>query len=276
MIFRTLHMPRSPYPLLEKHGWRYLDEGPASETPPVVLLHGMLGDVSNWTHTVAALSAKGYRVLAPMLPIYDLPLRETGVQALANHVHAFTDSVHEGPVAVAGNSLGGHVALLFALTHPGRTAALVLSGASGIYEVEMGSSVMRRRDRTFIRERAALTFFDPAHATDDLIEEIYAVVNDRARALRLIRMARAVQAETVTDRLPHITAPTLLVWGREDVITPPDVAETFACHLPNAELHFIDACGHAPMIERPEAFNAFLLDFLARALGIPQRFALSS
>lgn len=269
-------MPRSLYPVLEKHGMRYLDEGPASDVPPVVLLHGMLGDLSNWTHTVAALSARRYRVLAPVLPIYDLPLSGTSVRALAEYVRAFLDSVHDGPVALAGNSLGGHVALLFALAYPDRVAALALSGSSGIYEVEIGSSTMRRRDRTYIRERAALTFFDPAHATDDLVEEIYAVVNDRTRALRLIRMARAVQAETVTDRLRHITAPTLLVWGRADVITPPDVAETFARRLPHAELHFIEACGHAPMIERPEAFNACLLDFLARTLGVPHRIALSS
>ncbi|GIV61534.1 MAG: alpha/beta hydrolase [Rhodothermaceae bacterium] len=269
-------MPSTPHPVHETQGFRYVDEGPAATLPPLVLLHGMMGDPGNWSATVAALAARGYRVLAPELPIYDLPAAQTSVQGLTDYLHAFLRTVHDGPVALGGNSLGGHVALRYALQHPDRVVSLVLSGASGIYEVEIGSSTMRRRDRDFIRERAALTFYRDDLVTEDLVERIYHLINDRVRALRLIRMARSVQAETLTHRLPDIKAPTLLIWGRDDRITPPDVAETFARLLPRAELHFLDRCGHAPMMEHPDRFNAILLDFARRTLGVPPRLALSS
>lgn len=262
-------MPTTPYTLHERNGYPYLDEGPASDLPAVVLLHGMLGDVSNWTHTVGSLARNGYRVLVPLLPVYDLPLTQTSVTGLASYVRGFIKALEMDGVVIAGNSLGGHVALLYTLAYPQTVSALVLSGASGIYEVGMGTSTMRRRDREYIRERAAFTFYDPVHATPELVDQVYDVVNNRGRALRLIRMARSTQAETVLDRIRNITIPTLLVWGREDAITPPDVAETFRQHITQSQLYFIEQCGHAPMMEHPETFDRLLLDFLRHTTRTP-------
>ncbi len=258
------------HPVHEAHGFRYIDEGPASALPPVVLLHGMLGDLSNWSATVGALAADGYRVLVPLLPVYDLPLRQTSVRGLVGHVHAFAEALELPPLVLAGNSLGGQVALFYALEHGEAVSALVLSGASGIYEQRMGTSTMRRKDRDFIRERAAVTFYDPAHATDELVDEMYELVNDRPRAVRLIKMARSSKSETVTDRLGALRMPTLLIWGRDGEITPPDVAREFSERLPNARLHFIDRCGHAPMMERPAQFNRLMRSFLHETVGLPQ------
>ncbi len=263
-------MPTPDHSLHEAHGFRYIDEGRASALPPVVLLHGMLGGLSNWSPTVRALAAGGYRVLTPLLPVYDLPLRKTSVRGLADHVRAFVEALGLAPVVLVGNSLGGQVALFYALEHPDAVASLVLSGASGIYERRMGTSTMRRKDRDFIRERAAVTFYDPVHVTDELVDEMYALVNDRPRAVRLIKMARSSKNETLTERLGSVTVPILLIWGRDDEITPPDVAREFSERLPNAQLHFIDRCGHAPMMERPEAFNRLMLDFLAETARAPQ------
>ncbi|MDX1546071.1 MAG: alpha/beta fold hydrolase [Rhodothermales bacterium] len=262
-------METIPFPLHEAHGYRYVDEGPATARPPVVLLHGMLGDVGNWISTIRALSENGYRVLVPVLPVYAMPMKETHVPGLVAYVRGFITAMGLAPMVLSGNSLGGHVALLYTLHHPGDVAALILSGSSGIYEVEMGTVTLRRRDRDFLRERAALTFYDPAHVTDELLEDAYRIVNDRGKALRLIRMARSAQQETVTERLPEIEAPTLLVWGRNDKITPPDVAEEFESRMPHAELVFIDRCGHAPMIEHPNDFNALTLAFLRKIIGTP-------
>ncbi len=262
-------MPRTAHRLHESKGYRYIDEGPVGGTPPLVLLHGMLGNLSNWSVTVDMFSAQGYRVLVPLLPVYELPLKETSVSGLVAYVHGFLETFELAPVVLAGNSLGGHVALLYTLSYPEAVSALVLSGSSGIYEAEIGTSTMRRRDRAFIRDRAAVTFYDKAHVTEDLIDEVYEIVNDRGSALRLIRMARSTQQETLTDDLARVKAPTLLVWGRDDAITPPDVAEQFKDRMPNADLRFIDQCGHAPMIEHPAAFNAFMLDFLRRIIGTP-------
>lgn len=257
----------SDFPIHEKAGYRYVEAGQGSSLPPIVLLHGMLGDHSNWSATMEYLAEHGYRVLVPILPVYDLPLSQTTVTGLVNYVDKFTEALGVTKLVLAGNSLGGHVALLYAIRHAEKVKALVLSGASGIYEVEMGTSKFRRRDRDFIRQRAALTFFDPSHATDDLVDEMFGIVNDRGKAIRLIRMARAVQNEGVTEYLGTIHAPTLLIWGKEDVITPPDVAEAFFEGIPNAKLQFIGECGHAPMIEHPKLFNEYTLEFLNELTG---------
>lgn len=262
-------MATANYEVHEVQGFQYVDEGTPSDVPPVVLLHGMLGDLSNWTDTISALADHRYRVLVPVLPVYNLPLKKTNVQGLVQHVHNFLRILDIDSVVLIGNSLGGHVALFCALDYPEAVSALILTGSSGIYEVEMGTSTMRRRDRDFIRERAAMTFYDPAHATDELVDEMFELVNDRTRALRLIKMARSAQSETVTDQLAAISAPTLLVWGANDTITPPDVARQFRERLPHAELSFIDECGHAPMIEHPQEFNNITLDFLRRTIGTP-------
>lgn len=257
-------MPQSQYALHQREGFAYIDEGPPdAEAPPLLLLHGMLGDLSNWDAAIGALSEAGYRVLAPVLPVYDLPMDETTVGRLAQHAHAFAEALDLAPVVPVGNSLGGQVALIYTLRHRASVAAMILSGSSGIYEERMETGLMRRDSRDFIRERAAVTFYDDALVTDELVEEMYQLVNDRERAVRLIKMARSTKKNTITDRLSRLTdLPTLLVWGRDDVITPPEVAEEFRERLPQSQLHFIEECGHAPMMEQPEAFNRLMLAFL--------------
>ncbi len=254
-------MPASAFPTREVGSYRFVDEGQAA-SPPVVLLHGMLGDLSNWTATISFLRERGFRVIVPVLPVYDLPLRQTSVQGLVEYVHGFFQAAGIERAVLVGNSLGGHVALMFARTYPEQVVGLILSGASGIYEVNIGASVPRRQDRDYIRERAAITFYSPEHATDELVEEMYRIVNDRARVVRLIQMARATKSESVQEHLEAIFAPTLLVWGRDDVITPIDVGAQFERSLPHARLVVIDECGHAPMLERPDAFNEHVHAFL--------------
>lgn len=255
------------FPMHQTNGFEYIDEGPRDENPPVVLLHGMLGDLSNWSSTVETLPQNGFRVVAPVLPVYELPLRKTNLSGLVDYLHNFLNHLDIEQAVLAGNSLGGHLALLYTLDYPEAVSALVLAGASGIYEVNIGTSTPRRRDREFVRERTELTFYDSSFATDELVDEMYDLINDRPRVLRLIRMARSAESEIVTDRLPAIEVDTLLVWGKNDKITPPDVAEAFQKRLPKAELHFVDRCGHAPMIERPNTFNRLLVDFLDQTVG---------
>lgn len=255
-------MHHADTPVRKADGYEYIDEGPRDAFPPVVLLHGMLGDLDNWSDTIQSLSANGYRVIAPVLPVYEMSLKKTSVPGLVSYLRSFLDYVGvERPVLV-GNSLGGHIALLYAYRHAESVDALVLAGASGIYEINVGTSTPRRQDRDFIRERTELTFYDPAHATDRLVDEMYDLVNDRKRVLRLIRMARSAESELVTEKLSTIEVPTLLVWGKDDEITPPDVAREFLDRMPDAMLHFIERCGHAPMIERPTEFNQVTLSFL--------------
>ena len=193
-------------------------------------------------------------------------MRDTHVHGLVHFVHKLIVGLGLNKVVLVGNSLGGQIALVYALQHPSSLVGLALLGSSGIYELQMGTTTFKRRDRTFIRKHAAKTFYDPAHANDELVERIFQLANDRNRAARLIRMARSSRGLNLTDRLWSINVPTTLIWGEADQITPLDVAHQFNRLLPTCELHCIDQCGHAPMMEHPDIVNRLLLDFIPRVL----------
>jgi pimeloyl-ACP methyl ester carboxylesterase len=246
------------YVLKEEHGFSYIEAG---EGPPLLLLHGLMGALSNWERVVEEFSPN-YKVILPMLPIYDLPLLTTGVRALSKFLHKFIKFKKLSNVVLLGNSLGGHVGLIYVLAHPGYIRALVLTGSSGLYENAFGGSFPRRESIDFVREKVAYTFYDPATATDELVNEVYATVNDRHKVIRILAMAKSAIRHNMKKDLRKITMPVSLIWGRDDKITPPEVAVEFNELLPNAELHWIDKCGHAPMMEQPEEFNKYLTQFL--------------
>ncbi len=232
------------------------------DAPPVVLLHGMLGDVDNWDATVPALAAAGYHVLVPLLPVYTASHTHTSVKGLTEYVLRFLDAYCPQPCVLMGNSLGGHVAVCVAARRPASVRALVLCGASGLGEVSIGTTTPRRFSRAFVRDRTAFTFHDPAHATDSLVTRMMALLADRASLTRLIAMARSARDTHIGQLLTTLQMPTLLVWGAQDRLTPLDVAHRFHALIPNSTLQIVDACGHAPMIEQPERFNAIARSFL--------------
>ncbi|MDB5062479.1 MAG: alpha/beta hydrolase, partial [Mucilaginibacter sp.] len=90
----------------------------------------------------------------------------------------------------------------------------------------------------------------------------YETINDRHKVIRILAMAKSAIRHNMKKDLRKITMPVSLIWGRDDKITPPEVAVEFNELLPNAELHWIDKCGHAPMMEQPEEFNKYLAMFL--------------
>ena len=108
------------------------------------------------------------------------------------------------------------------------------------------------------------TFYDPKHADDALVDECFAIVNDRNRVLRILAIAKSAIRHNMSKDLPAMSQPTCLIWGRNDTITPPEVANEFKALLPDADLYWIDECGHAPMMEHPEPFNRILSDWYER------------
>jgi pimeloyl-ACP methyl ester carboxylesterase len=158
--------------------------------------------------------------------------------------------------------LGGHVALIYTLTHPERVKAMVLAGSSGLYENSFGGSFPRRESYDFIKEKVEFTFYDPAVATKELVDDVFQTVNDRNRVIRILAMAKSAIRHNMAKELHKINVPVCLIWGRNDKITPPEVADEFHQLMPHSELHWIDKCGHAPMMERPEEFNGYLNRFL--------------
>jgi pimeloyl-ACP methyl ester carboxylesterase len=246
------------YVLKEENGFNYIEAG---EGQTLLLLHGLMGALSNWEKVVEEFSPN-YRVILPILPIYDLPLLTTGVRALSKYIHKFIKFKKLSNVVLLGNSLGGHVGLIYVLAHPGYVKALVLTGSSGLYENAFGGSFPRRESIDFVREKVQYTFYDPNTATDELVNEVYETINDRHKVIRILAMAKSAIRHNMKKDLRKITMPVSLIWGRDDKITPPEVAIEFNELLPNAELHWIDKCGHAPMMEQPEEFNKYLAMFL--------------
>lgn len=241
--------------------FRYIETTPGAEV--LLLLHGLFGALSNFEGILNRFSAK-YNVVVPILPIFDLPLRKVSVSGLVEHVYEFVGHKKFGKVHVLGNSLGGHIAILYALAHPEQIASITLTGSSGLFENSMGTSFPPRNNYQFIKEKTESTFFDPAVATQELIDEVFSTVNDRNKAIRIIAMAKSAIRHNLADKLHQIEMPTLLVWGKQDTITPPFVGEKFKELIPHATLIFIDRCGHAPMMEHPDEFNGYLADFLEK------------
>jgi pimeloyl-ACP methyl ester carboxylesterase len=247
------------YELREEGKFRYLETQGGEEN--LLLLHGLFGALSNFGSILDHFGAR-YNVIVPLLPIFELPLRKVTLSGLRDHVADFV--AHKGyeQVHVLGNSLGGHVSILYTLAHQDRVASLTLTGSSGLFENTMGNTFPKRGDFDYIKKKTEATFYDPTVATDELVEEVYGIVNDRNRAIRIIATAKSAIRNNVADRLAEIRVPALLVWGQQDTVTPAFVGEKFDELLPDSRLHLVDKCGHAPMMERPEEFNRILEAFL--------------
>jgi pimeloyl-ACP methyl ester carboxylesterase len=246
--------------LKEEHGFSYIDEG---EGEVLLLLHGLMGALSNWDKVIEEFKSE-YRVIIPILPIYDLPLLTTGVKTLAKFVHKFVRYKQLTNITILGNSLGGHVALIYVLAHPESVKSLVLTGSSGLYENAFGGTFPRRGSYDFVKEKVEYTFYDPNTATKELVDDVYRIVNDRHSVIRILSMAKSAIRHNMNKDLRNIHMPVSLIWGKDDKITPPEVAVEFHKELPDSELHWIDHCGHAPMMEQPEEFNKVLKGFLEK------------
>lgn len=246
--------------ITEEAGHRYIEKG---DGPVLLVLHGLFGALSNFRGVLEEFS-KEYKVVIPMMPIYDLPLLKTNVKELAAYIHEFVSFKGFESVSILGNSLGGHVSLVYTVSHPERVNALILTGSSGLYENAFGGSFPRREDKAYIRKKVETTFYDPAVATEELIEEVFQIINDRNKLVRILAIAKSAIRHNMKDELPNIVAPTCLIWGRNDGVTPPEVADEFHDLIPNSELYWIDKCGHAAMMEHPELFNQLLSPWLKR------------
>jgi pimeloyl-ACP methyl ester carboxylesterase len=199
-----------------------------------------------------------------MLPIYDMPIKEAGLEGLQKFVQDFVIMKNLNNMIIMGNSLGGHVGLLYTLSNPTKVAKLILTGSSGLFENTMGGSYPRRGSYDYIKERVAYTFYDPQVASKELVDEVFETTRSIPKCMRIVAIAKSAQRNNLTQDLHNIKVPTLLVWGLNDTITPPMVGHDFNRLIPNSELKFIDKCCHAPMMEQPEKFNEIVVDFLMR------------
>ena len=244
--------------------FEYLTEGTGT---PIVFLHGLMGTLSNFEHQLNYFSQRGYEVTVPLLPLYSMPLATTSVKSLTKFVKKFIDKMGYEKVYFVGNSLGGHIALLFQKMYPDRVAGLVLAGSSGLYESAMGSSYPRRGDRNYIAEKVRDVFAVKEVATDELIDQVFETVNDRMKAIKTLAISKSAIRHNMAEDIKTFDVPVCLVWGKQDAVTPPEVADKFHELLPNSKLNWIDNCGHAAMMEHPEEFNAIVDQWLQSVKG---------
>jgi 2-hydroxy-6-oxonona-2,4-dienedioate hydrolase len=240
--------------------FKYIEEG---EGEPLILLHGLFGALSNFSDLINYFRHHN-KVVVPMLPLLDLDLLHTSVGGLQKFVHKFIEARNFQNVHLLGNSLGGHVAILHVLKQPERIKSLILTGSSGLFENGMGDTYPKRGDYDYIKKKTELTFYDPRIASKELVDEVYETVNNRLKAIKIIALAKSAIRNNLGEELNQIKQPTLLIWGNNDAITPPFVGREFQRLIPNSELHFVDKCGHAPMMEVPDEFNRVLHKFLTK------------
>ncbi len=240
--------------------FKYIEEG---EGEVLLLLHGLFGSLSNWDEFINAFKSE-YRVIIPLLPIYDMPLKKAGIPGLVKFVEEFIEFKSLQDMTIIGNSLGGHIGLVYTLQTQENVKNLILTGSSGLFENTMGASFPKRGNYEFVKEKVEHTFYDPRIATEELINDVFEVTKSIPSCLRMVSIARSAQKHNISDQLHNIKIPTLLVWGLNDTITPPIVAHDFNRLIKGSELKFIDKCCHAPMMEKPEEFNVFVKDFLSK------------
>ncbi len=253
-------MQPTKYEIKTFHNVRYIEEGSGQ---PIIFLYGLFGSLKNFESQVDFFKDK-YRVIVPDLPLLELNILKTNLNGIVDIVTDFIKDRKITNFHLLGNSLGGHIALKYALEFPENLKSLSLTGSSGLFESGMGDTYPKRGDYNFIKERVEYTFYNPNVANKELVDEVFGITSDRTKCLKIINLARSAIRSNMATELHKLTMPAMIIWGKNDKITPPDVAYEFKKLLVNSEVHLIDECGHAPMMERPEQFNDLLDDFLKR------------
>jgi len=224
--------------------------------PEIMLLHGMFVGAESWEACGTSLQ-KNWPVYAPELPILDVPCKQVGLTSLVDYIKCTLDDKEIDRIVLAGNSLGGHVALKVALAHPERVAGLVLVGSSGTNQL-----APHRPSREWVRVKMKEVFFDEVHVTESLVGKVHETLSSPLQMRKVVRMAGSAKRDNVRDELSNLSCPVMLIWGADDQITPLEMAFEFKKRLPHAEMELIEQCGHAPNIERPQEVATIMGRFL--------------
>jgi pimeloyl-ACP methyl ester carboxylesterase len=233
--------------------FRWLERG---EGEPVLFLHGLMGRMDDWDATLDRLSA-ACRPMALSLPIFEPWLPAPTIEALADHVRAFLDALEIPRLILGGNSLGGHVALRVAMAAPERVSGLVLTGSSGLFERSFTRGVPHRPSEAFVREKMEEIFHDPDLVTPEWVESVRRLgLPPRRPRCGSCASPAPPAATTWRARLHELRAPTLLVWGREDRITPPRGWPSASAASSRLRSSSICPRADTPMLEWPDRFAA--------------------
>lgn len=244
----------------EENKFKYIEEGNGTT---IIFLHGLMGGLSNFEKLITFFSENNFKVLVPELPLYDLPLLNTSVKAFAEYLNDFIKFKKLDKFILLGNSLGGHIGLYYTKLFEKKAAALVLTGSSGLYESAMGSGYTRRGDYNVMKAKVEEVFYDPKVATKELVDEVFETVNDRRKLIKTLAIAKSAIRHNMAEDLTKMDLPVCIIWGENDIVTPPDVADEFHKLLPDSDLFWLKKCGHAAMMEHPDKFNKIVINWLS-------------
>ncbi len=253
------------YELKTEGKFKYKEIG---EGRPIIILHGLMGQLSNFDGVAGFFPKKGYKIVLPELPLYSLSLMKTKVSTFAKFISEFIEYKGYKDAILLGNSLGGHIALLTYKLYPKNISSLIITGSSGLYEAAMGGSYVKRHSYEYVKRKAEEVFYDPKIATKELVDDIFETVGDRGKVIRTLAIAKSAIRHNMAKDLPNMQIPVCIIWGKQDGVTPPEVAKDFHELLPDSDLFWIDKCGHAAMMEHPDQFNDILYQwFQNRAIN---------
>lgn len=250
--------------------------------PPVLWIHGLGGWLRNWAANLDAATALGYRCVALDLPGFgesDKPNVAYDLPYFRGALTACMDALDIPRATLVGNSMGGMIALAMAIRNPERVDRLVLVDAAGVHQVrriavaitlDMAGAVVRKGGNMRRVVRAMRRWVFEQHPPELLAElqlefAKYAHEDRTMRRHRARSYMRALWHITRTNLrpwLPTISAPTLVVHGKQDKLVPFDTASILHREIPHATLAAFEGVGHVPQMEVPERFNARLTEFL--------------
>lgn len=238
----------------------------STNTLPLVMVHGFMGMPNNWEGIIPLLP-KTCQPVALHIPFFEEGTDLTNIPSIITYIQKYIDEKKFGKVILMGNSFGGHIAALFAARIPERVCGLVLIASSGLAAHFPRTTIHPSREN--VHKKACETFYDSSLVTEEMLDFAMELITNRSKRKKLIRVAITAKRDNISKSLKLISCPTLLVWGKQDAITPPKLAEKFHSYIPNSELAWIDKCGHAPMIEHPQEFAQHLNAWLNKYFPAP-------
>ncbi len=247
--------------LEDGHAWA--ECGPANG-PVILFAHGLMGNLYNCADFFAYFAQKGYRMIMPFLPMYDLPLSQTSVTALGHYLNQFVNDLKLEQVLVTANSTGGSASISWGSTQPPKLRGLVLIGSSGVSGKPLQQITIRRNDWQFMYENMQSITINKESVLPEMIDDVFEATRDREVAIRVVRLAKSVVTEHMHQEATKVTCPTLICWGDSDIVTPPEDALEIHRLIPHSELVWFTSCGHLPQMEQPEQFCAVLDNFLSK------------
>lgn len=235
----------------------------AGQGPLFVFLHGLVGLNEHWDNVVSLVQHR-IRCALVEVPLLQLSGEDCSIDGVVELTAGLLRQEGLQPAVLVGNSFGGHVAARLAIDHPDLVEGLVLAGASGLIEKSIVSDIQIHPSREWLSRKIAELFYDPqAHMRESDLDRAHRELSSRQGRVAMVRLSKSARRNHLGDRMAEIRCPTLLIWGREDVVTPPDAAEGFHARLADSHLVWLERCGHAPMMEQPGKFAELVLDFQA-------------